>query len=124
MSSRVCDFPIGLLHLVGHVGPEGRETFGELFIGEGKYLGGKDGRIFCPGLTYPYRRHGYTGGHLNGGKEGIHAQETGRRDGNADDRYGRIGGDKTGQVRFKYFSQSTVDRPDAASLLRFIERML
>jgi hypothetical protein len=32
--------------------------------------------------------------------------------------------DKTGQVRFKYFSQSTVDRPDAAFLLKFIERML
>ena len=32
--------------------------------------------------------------------------------------------DKTGQVRFKYFSQNTVDRPDAAFLLKFIERML
>lgn len=32
--------------------------------------------------------------------------------------------DKTGQVRFKYFSQSTIDRPDAAFLLKFIERML
>jgi len=32
--------------------------------------------------------------------------------------------DKTGQVRFKYFSQGTVDRPDAAFLLKFIERML
>jgi hypothetical protein len=32
--------------------------------------------------------------------------------------------DGQGQVRFKYFSQSTVDRPDAAFLLKFIERML
>jgi hypothetical protein len=32
--------------------------------------------------------------------------------------------DKTGQVRFKYFSQGTVDRPDAAFLLKFIEHML
>jgi hypothetical protein len=32
--------------------------------------------------------------------------------------------DKTGQVRFKYFSQSTVDRPSADFLLKFIERML
>jgi peroxiredoxin len=32
--------------------------------------------------------------------------------------------DKTGQVRLKYFSQGTVDRPDAAFLLKFIERML
>lgn len=32
--------------------------------------------------------------------------------------------DGQGQVRFKYFSQNTVDRPDAAFLLKFIERML
>jgi len=32
--------------------------------------------------------------------------------------------DGQGRVRFKYFSQSTVDRPDAAFLLKFIERML
>ena len=32
--------------------------------------------------------------------------------------------DGEGRVRFKYFSQSTVDRPGAAFLLRFIERML
>jgi len=32
--------------------------------------------------------------------------------------------DKEGRVRFKYFSQSTVDRPDAAFLLKFIELML
>jgi peroxiredoxin len=32
--------------------------------------------------------------------------------------------DGEGKVRFKYHSQSTVDRPDAAFLLRFIERML
>jgi peroxiredoxin len=32
--------------------------------------------------------------------------------------------DKEGVVRFKYFSQNTVDRPDAAFLLKFIERML
>jgi len=32
--------------------------------------------------------------------------------------------DKEGNVRFKYLSQNTVDRPDAAFLLKFIERML
>lgn len=32
--------------------------------------------------------------------------------------------DKDGVVRFKYLSQNTVDRPDAAFLLKFIERML
>jgi peroxiredoxin len=32
--------------------------------------------------------------------------------------------DKEGKVRFKYHSQSTVDRPDAAYLLKIIERML
>jgi peroxiredoxin len=32
--------------------------------------------------------------------------------------------DKEGRVRFKYLSQNTVDRPSAAFLLRFIERML
>lgn len=32
--------------------------------------------------------------------------------------------DATGRVRFKYFSQGTTDRPDAESLLRFVERML
>jgi len=32
--------------------------------------------------------------------------------------------DGQGQARFKYFSQNTVDRPDAAFLLKFIERML
>jgi peroxiredoxin len=32
--------------------------------------------------------------------------------------------DGEGKVRFKYFSQSTADRPNAAYLLKFIERML
>ncbi|HUU06211.1 MAG TPA: redoxin domain-containing protein [Patescibacteria group bacterium] len=32
--------------------------------------------------------------------------------------------DGEGRVRFKYLSQNTVDRPDAAFLLKFIERML
>jgi peroxiredoxin len=32
--------------------------------------------------------------------------------------------DKDGVVRFKYLSQNTVDRPNAAFLLKFIERML
>jgi peroxiredoxin len=32
--------------------------------------------------------------------------------------------DKEGRVRFKYFSQNTVDRPSAAFLLQFFERML
>jgi len=32
--------------------------------------------------------------------------------------------DGDGRVRFKYFSQNTIDRPDAAFLLKFIERML
>jgi hypothetical protein len=32
--------------------------------------------------------------------------------------------DGEARVRFKYLSQNTVDRPDAAFLLKFIERML
>ena len=32
--------------------------------------------------------------------------------------------DNEGKVRFKYYSQSTADRPGAEYLLKFVERML